>query len=130
MAKELIENLNEKWYIKPLLFLNQKENPFKADNRETPIDFKFPFIERKIINIELPDNYTLQEIPEAIKLVMTDNLGEYALNISQNENNIQVMSTFKLNRTLFPPSEYETIRSFYTEMLKRQNTPLVLIKKL
>ncbi len=128
-SQELLEVINDKWYIQPLLFLKENENPFKASTRETPIDFKFPFIERKIINIEVPKTHTLQEIPEPIKLLMTDNLGEYSLTISQNQNVIQVMSIFKLNRTLFPPSEYETIRSFYTQMLERQTTPLVLIKK-
>lgn len=128
-SPELIDAINEKWYIKPLLFLNKKENPFKATNRETPIDFKFPFIERKIINIKVPEDLVLQEVPKPIRLVMKDNLGDYSLNISQNGDVIQVMSVFKLNRTLFPPSEYETIRSFYAQMLELQAAPLVLTKK-
>ena len=128
-SDELLEIINKKWHISPLLFLGKTENPFKAATRETPIDFQFPLIERKIINIEIPKDYVLQETPDPIKMVMTDNLGDYSLTISQNGKMIQVMSILKLNRTLFPPSQYETIRSFYTEILKRQNTPLVLIKK-
>lgn len=128
-APDLVEKINNKLYIKPLLFLNQKESPFTATTRETPIDFKFPFIEQKIINITVSDAFILQETPKPIKLLMKDNLGEYSLNISQNGNIIQVMSVFKINQTLFPPSEYEDIRSFYAQMLERQTTPLVLIKK-
>lgn len=128
-SQDLVEEINGKWYINPLLFLSQKENPFKASTRETPIDFKFPFIERSIISITIPDTYLLQQTPEPTKLVMQDNLGEYTLNISQNGNLIQVMSIFKVNTTLFPPSEYETIQSFYNQMLELQSTPLVLTKK-
>lgn len=128
-AENIVEEINDKWYLKPLLFLSDEENPFKSKTRETPIDFKFPLIQRKIINIKIPANYTIENITKPIKFAMEGDLGDYSLTVSQNKDVVQIMSILKLNRTLFSPSEYETIRSFYTEMLEKQATPIVLKQK-
>ena len=128
-SSDEVEEIGGKWYVAPLLFLTKTENPFVKENRETPIDFNYPSIERKIINITVPENYALQSQPAPVKLVMDGNLGEYSLNISQQGAIIQISSILQINRPLFPPSDYETIRSFYSQMLEKQKEKIVLIKQ-
>lgn len=127
-SDELAEEIAGKLYVSPLLFLTKTQNPFKNETRETPIDFNYPTIDRKMITINVPENYSLQSQPEPVKLVMNGNLGEYTLNISQQGTAIQIASILQINRTLFPPSDYEIIRSFYSQMIEKQMEKIVLIK--
>jgi hypothetical protein len=37
------------------------QNPFKQDNREYPVDFGFPFIEKYAVNIVIPEDILLKQ---------------------------------------------------------------------
>src|SRR5690606_6989067 len=46
-----VESIGDKLYFSPLLFLTEKENPFKSEDRKYPVDFSFPRESRYMINI-------------------------------------------------------------------------------
>ena len=51
-----------------MLSLATKENPFKQEKREFPIDFSFPFENISTTIINLPEGYRVESIPEAMAM--------------------------------------------------------------
>ena len=70
-----IEIINDKIYVSPMLFLAAKENPFKQEVREYPVDFGYPKQEKYNINIDIPEGYVVESMPESINIANGENVG-------------------------------------------------------
>ena len=123
-----VEIINEKMYISPLLFLTVKENPFKQDVREYPIDFGFPISDRYTINIQIPEGYTVESMPENINISTVDDLGSFKYISANNGNVIQSVITSTVNAAIVPANYYADLKNFYQAMIDKQNEKIVLKK--
>ena len=126
----LSDVIGDKIYINPLLFLTQKENPFKQDKREYPIDFAYPFQDKYMVNIIIPKGYTVESIPDPVAITMEQNIGSFKFNIQAGENNIQLMAIMDMNYANIPPDYYATIKDFFQKMIEKQNEKIVLTRKI
>ena len=124
-----IEVISNKIYISPLLFLRLKENPFKQEKREYPVDFSYPLESKYYINIIIPEGFTIESIPTAVNLVTGDDIGAFKYVIGTTENKIQISVTFTINTAIVPADYYEVIKEFYQKMIDKQNEKIVLVKK-
>jgi len=116
-------------YINPLIFAHFTKNDFTQSDRKLPIEFNYPYKFIISANIELPDNYTLEEIPRSEKFVLNDNCGSLVYLIKQvNDKMIQVNYRFELNSILFPQTEYEFVKTFWGQVAAKNNELIVLKK--
>jgi hypothetical protein len=123
-----IEVINGKIYISPMLFLATKENPFKQEVREFPVDFGYPLQNKYNINIQIPDGYIVESIPAAMNLVTGDDLGSFKYIIANTGNQIQVIITSDSNSAIVSTDYYGVIKAFYQQMIDKQNEKIVLKK--
>ncbi len=123
-----VEIIGDKMYFSPLLFLAEKENPFKLEERKFPVDFGAPWEEKYSISIELPEGYILESKPENVAYELPDNLGSYKLVITMVNNKIQLLSNSKINSPIISPTHYGTLKEFYKKMIDKQLEKIVLIK--
>ncbi len=123
-----VEVLNDKMYVNPLLFLTVKENIFKLDKREYPIDFGFPFQEKYLINIEIPDGYTVESLPKATNMVTGDDIGSFKYMIGATGNKIQVNVIFEISNAIVGADYYDVLKDFYQKMVDKQTEKIVLKK--
>lgn len=65
-SEDLVEEINDKLYINPLLFFTKTVNPFKSEERNFPVDFVSPWEETNRITITLPEGYQVASLPETI----------------------------------------------------------------
>lgn len=124
----LIETIGDKIYFSPMMFFEKTENPFKQEKRNFPIDFSVPFSDSFNIVINIPEGYTVESLPEKVNLVMEQNLGHYLFNINTSLNTIQISSTYGINASIVPSTQYETLKMFYKMMIEKQNEKIVLKK--
>ncbi len=117
-----------KIFFSPMLFFAEKENPFKSETRDYPIDFTYPVKQKHNINITLPEGYEVGSIPEPISLVMPDNIGSFNYTVTSTNNMIQCSTTFQINFSSVSADNYLTIRDFYKKMIDKQNEKVVLVK--
>lgn len=121
-----VEIIGDKMYFSPMLFFTQTENPFKQEKREHPVDFYFPMQDKYTINIKLPDGYKVESLPKA---GMYSTLGKetiFKYNIAQQDNNIQLVVSHDINTHIFGAEQYETLKTFFKEMLTKQGEKVVL----
>lgn len=116
-------------YFNPLLFFAEKENPFKQEERQFPIDFGYPWQDKYMVNITLPEGYVVESLPKAMSMTMEENIGSFKYNVvSQTANTIQVSMTFDLNYANVSHEYYKTLKNFYQKMIEKQNEKIVLKK--
>ena len=123
------EIINGKIYFSPLLFLATKENPFKQEVREYPVDFGYPTENKYNINIEIPEGYAVESLPQAINIATGENVGSFKYVIATNENKIQVSITSDINVAIVPADFYDVLKDFYKQMIDKLNEKIVLVKK-
>ncbi|HKK43294.1 MAG TPA: DUF3857 domain-containing protein [Bacteroidales bacterium] len=115
--------------LNPYLKILAEPDPFVRDTRLFPVDFECPSVTEYELNLTIPENCSVAEMPEDI-LIKEGNGDEmsFELKCSVNGQTLHLNSEFKVNRTHYPVSEYARIRSFYSQMLKKQ-AELIVLKK-
>jgi len=123
-----VEEIGSDIYISPMLFLTEEDNIFNKETRNYPIDFSFPRTNKSIISIIIPEGYRVKFIPESVKMVMSDNLGEYSFVIRQNGNVVQVSEVFKINFPIVPVTYYSNLKEVYKTLIEKNSEKIVLEK--
>ncbi|HEY9113965.1 MAG TPA: hypothetical protein VIN10_04650 [Bacteroidales bacterium] len=113
-------------YLELTLFEQMEENPFKAEIRKYPVDFAVPIEKNGIVKITIPDNYEVMELPSPVKFALTDDKASFIYSISQMGNIISLQYALKINNTLFVLDQYNELKAFYNEVIKKEAEPVVL----
>jgi len=122
------EEIGTDVYVSPMLFLAEEDNVFNNETRQYPIDLKFPRTNKNIINIKIPEGYRIKSIPESVKLIMSDGLGEYSFLVKQNGNTVQVSEMFIINFPIVPVSYYSDLKETYKKLIEKNAEKIVLEK--
>ncbi len=128
ISEDLVEDIDGKLYFSPMLFIGERENPFKLEDRKYPVDFEFPKKNRVIININFPEGYTVESIPENANFGLGN--GDLALkyNVSNQGNTIKVMVEYSINQTVITADQYKNLKGYYQLLIEKLNEKVVLVK--
>lgn len=135
----IVENfsirMNEKAYqagsrliLNPYLSFSAKTNPFIMPEREFPVDFGCPQNEEFTLSLRVPSGYSIEEIPAKVKYSVGVNDCSYQFSCDFKGDEIFIRSSMQINKTVFTPLEYESLRDFYAKMLESQSRMIVLKK--
>lgn len=122
---------SEYLYINPLIFPHFTQNDFVQSDRKLPIEFNYPYSYTINSIINIPENYTIEEMPRSGKMVLEDNVGTftYLTNII-NDRTIQISYRFDLLQTIISQLNYKAVKEFWGEVASKNSQMLVLKKKL
>lgn len=104
------------------------ENPFSAAQRMEPVEFPFPQTEQVVVNITLPDGYTVEQKPEALSLTTTDKSVNGRLVTSVEDNRVQVLYQLNIGKIEQPQANYQSLRQLF-ELFAEHSKDLLVIKK-
>ncbi|MEM5565957.1 DUF3857 domain-containing protein [Psychroserpens sp. AS72] len=123
-----VEEVGENVYFTPLIFLATKENPFKSETRNYPIDLSFPFNDKYVVNIMIPEGYKVESLPKSKKIEFNVDQGEFTYLVNESGNFIRLNVSFLMNTSLVYPKDYEEFKKFYLSMIETQTEKIVLKK--
>ena len=124
-----IEKNTDIIFINPNIVERISENPFKIEERKFPVSYSYPIEINFVCNIEVPEGYEIDKIPEGIALKLPSDDASFAYNSFVNGNYIMIRYSFNINKTTFIPSEYQNLKSFYNEVINKQKEQIILKKK-
>jgi hypothetical protein len=104
------------------------DNPFKPEKRIYPVDFTIPHEDIIMIKFNLPENFSIKELPEPCKFIIPDKTAEFVYNPTTLGNSIQITCIFKINKPVFLQAEYPLLREFYNMVIAKQSEPLIIKK--
>ncbi|EMR04352.1 DUF3857 domain-containing transglutaminase family protein [Cesiribacter andamanensis] len=104
-------------------------NPFKLEERLFPVNFGCPLEQMLMYEIELPEGYSVEQLPEPAIVTLPDRSATFRFNVQQMGNKVNVTSMMQIRKPLYLADEYQQLKEFYSRMLAKQNEQLVLVKK-
>ncbi|VXC29538.1 Transglutaminase [Flavobacterium sp. 9AF] len=124
-----VEVVGDKIFLNPMMFLGEEENPFKAENRNYPVDFSFPFKKVYNISIKIPERYEVEFLPQNIHIQTNDNFGNFKYLIAQSGNDIQLAVTKEISKFYVPSESYSELKKLYKLITEKYKERIFLKKK-
>ena len=127
-SNDFVEMVGNKMYISPLMFMATNENPFSRDVRKYPVNFPFPYQDAYVINIEIPEGYSVEYLPKSEQAKMEEDMVGFRYMISQREGMIQIMLQENYQANLIPTDYYSDLKSIMQMIINKENDRIVLVK--
>lgn len=124
----LCDVVGDKIYLSPMVFFTTDQNPFNQEKREYPVDFGFPFQDKYVIGIDLPEGYVLESVPKPLNVQAEGKMFGFNYNIVASENKIQMMFTMDINTSIVSSENYQALKDVFQKMIEKQNEKIVLKK--
>ncbi|HRN91532.1 MAG TPA: DUF3857 domain-containing protein [Ferruginibacter sp.] len=115
-------------YFNPMLMEKLKENPFKSQKREYPVEMPYVMNRRYTLNMEIPKGYSVDEMPKSEKLLLNDKDGYFEYVINNNGRNIILNARIMLAKSTFLNADYEPLREFFGVIVKK-HAEMIVFKK-
>ncbi|MCS3869007.1 hypothetical protein J3D55_001923 [Chryseobacterium ginsenosidimutans] len=129
-SDNLIDKIGKKMIINPMLFLNKNSNEFdQTEARKYMIDFTSPFTRIKKIVLEIPEGYTIEEMPKNKKIVTDDKEIAYSYIAEQKGNKLEVISTTTVKSPTYVKEYYPAFKQIWGVASKQENQVISLVKK-
>jgi uncharacterized protein DUF3857/transglutaminase superfamily protein len=123
-----VEIIGDKMYLSPLFWHTMSENPFKLENRDYPIDFTYPWQDKYIINVKIPEGYKVESIPKGMNISLEGNAGAFVYKVASNHAGLQIMVDLKMNQAVIPALNYQGLKEFYKAIVEKQAEKVILSK--
>ncbi len=128
--KATVEIDNQCFASDSLVYLNLlpgrlKENPFKQEKRQYPIDFVYPKSFKTTVIITVPENYKAVTIPSPKRVKLPGNTAAFTYMVQQRGNRITLLYQLKINKSFFLQQDYKFLKAFYEQILEKENEPIV-----
>nr|WP_321235870.1 DUF3857 domain-containing protein [uncultured Psychroserpens sp.] len=124
---DAIEEIGGNLYFSPMLFFATEENPFKQETRDFPIDLTYPFSDKYMINIMIPDGYAVESLPQSEKLKFND-VGDFTFLAKENGSFLQLTVSLNMKTSIILAQDYEVFKGFYSKVIEKQSEKIVLKK--
>jgi Domain of Unknown Function with PDB structure (DUF3857)/Domain of Unknown Function with PDB structure (DUF3858) len=116
-------------YLNPILAGGWRENPFQAADRKYPVEMPYTRDETYVLSMDIPPGYVVDEMPKSAKVAFNGDQGYFEYLLAQQGDKIQMRCRVRLNKALFPPEDYSSLRDFFAFIVKKENEQIVLKKK-
>ncbi len=123
------EELTNKVRINPFLFNRVKENPFKLKERNYPVDFGYGKKTNFYLNLKIPENYIVKELPKNKAISLPNNGGRFILKTVKSKNTVNISVRLYLSKKVFFPEEYSALKEFFKQIIIAENNYMILEKK-
>lgn len=111
--------IGSKLLLNPLFEEQITETPFKQETRLFPIDFTYPINSILVLQLQLPANANVEELPESVTMTLPDRSISFTYNIELKGNVIQLMYKMKIDKSIYTEDKYPEVKQLYAELVKR-----------
>ncbi|HZL10427.1 MAG TPA: transglutaminase-like domain-containing protein [Prolixibacteraceae bacterium] len=115
-------------YFNPVLVDRITKNPFTSPTREYPVDYGVTSSQTYLLNLIIPEGYQVEELPQSKAFALPEKSGSFIYKIVQNENGISLSTRLNIDKTVFLPTEYQTLQEFCNLIIGKESEQIVLKK--
>lgn len=123
------DGLSEKIRINPFFFDRLKENPFKLKERNYPVDFGYAKKSNFLVNLEIPDNYKVTQLPKEVAIALPNKGGSFILKTISKGNIINIYSRVNISKSYYTSEEYFALKEFFNQIVIAENSYITIEKK-
>ncbi len=115
-------------YFNPMLAEAIKKNPFVAAERYYPVEMPYKEDDIYSFHMDIPKGYKVDELPKSVRFNLNENEGMFEYIISADAENIEMRCRVLFRKTNFVNEDYETLREFYSFIVKKEAEQIVFKK--
>ena len=115
-------------YFNPLFSEAWKKNPFSSEERIYPVEMPYRFKEVYVLTMDIPKGYKIDEMPKSTRVKLNEDEGMFEYLIVKSSDGIQLRSTVSVEKAVFSPDDYQTLRDFFAFVVKKQAEQIVFKK--
>ncbi len=123
------EFIGDKIYLNPFAEKFYDENPFKLQERTYPIDFGFKQVFMYAYEVELGNKLKVSKLPENVSLALPNKSGSAIFSCTSNEDKLSVFIKIKLDKAVYAPEYYQSLKSFIGQVVDIQKNTIVVLEK-
>lgn len=127
-SSKYVDIIGGKLYISPMLFLALEENPFKIKERNYPIDFTYPRESKVMLNLNIPEGFVVDYVPEKVNIALPENAGSFTYMATASDGKIQLHVNTNINANILPANFYQSLKEFFQTIVEKENEKIVLKK--
>jgi hypothetical protein len=116
-------------YFNPAFYTGREKNKFTATARTLPVEFPFALLEGYTLMMDVPEGYSLEEVPKSVRMKYGSGEISFDYLISVSGNQIQFRTFLRQTKTFFPAEQYTELREFYSIVQKKLQEMIVFRKK-
>lgn len=128
-TRDFVEKIDDLIIIQPMMTKKVAENPFSQKERAMPVDLTYPLRESHLLGLRIPDNYEVVQLPQPQRVMLPNDAGLFVYNVMEMDQILHISSCIFLNQTVFLPSEYQGIRTFFDYIVRKHSEDIVLKRK-
>lgn len=129
VIEDNVEETGNLVYFTPLLFERTKENLFKHEERNFPVDFAYPFKETYRITLNFPEDYDVDKLPKGGLYKLPEDKGTFSISYLAEGKTLLVKSIISINKSLYSPDEYFDLKALFKAIVEKQAEQIVFKKK-
>ncbi|MDN3725198.1 DUF3857 domain-containing protein [Aequorivita sp. SDUM287046] len=123
--------VGEKLFLYPFLMETFfSENPFTETKRLYPIDFGFPIMNNYLVSITLNNQYQVEKVPANKLLKLPENDGELSVVYDVSPDKVNIRLSVKLNNQKFAADAHQSLKEFFSELIKIQSDQPIELKRI
>jgi uncharacterized protein DUF3857 len=125
------QETNDFYFISPQFMTSKKDNPFTKTTRTTDIDFGCNQQLSFAMQLDLPKDFTVDQLPRNITVRAPDSSFFFKRNCSINADSslISLYTFFEVKRPEFDKEEYEGVHEFFNRVYPLMSEEIILKKK-
>jgi len=116
-------------YFNLNMFTGLEKNPFVQDNRFSDVFFGTNQSYTIIENFSIPENYSFDELPKNIRMIMPDTSIVFSRFVAQESNRLSARINIEFKRPFYTAQEYPDFHEFYKQLFTFLNDQIVIRKK-
>lgn len=115
-------------YLNPMLGEAIAKNPFAAAKRFYPVEMPCTSDDIYTFYMEIPKGYAVDEVPKSVRFNFNETEGMFEYIISASASEIQMRCRLVMRRANFTNEDYDSLREFYTFVVKKESEQIVFKK--
>lgn len=122
--------INNVIYLNPFSFNFFEKNPFIQQERQYPVDFGYKDSYLYSINVEVPENYQIVELPKQKMLKLPDNGGSLVF-VSQQTDDRNVTVHFRITfpHAIYSSGFYPYLKTFFDSVTEVQSQSMIVMRE-
>jgi hypothetical protein len=123
-----LKRVGERLLLQPFKLFRHTVNPFQADIRQHPIAFEYAYEINEALNIELPENWSVEALPA--DTMLANEVGDCGATFMTIGQRLSVQRRFRMNHPYWPPSAYPQVRELFQAQQALNASTVVLRSRL
>lgn len=115
-------------YFLALNNLTGIKNEFTQSSRQFPVELPFPSNQSWVITIEVPENYTVEDLPENLLLELPNKTARFNYSTRFEESRLTIQLKLIIDSTLYPADYYFHLREFYLKIAQQLARTITLTR--